>query len=543
MYKLFLTLRYLRSGVIAYFAIAAVALCTFLIIVVMSVMGGFLDKLKFKARGLLGDIVVDNAMYQGFPLYDDFIAEIKAWPEVVEATPVVYSYGLLRFPQTEQTALVRVVGIRLEATYRVNAFEESLFYQKYYPGTTHLGEQRQPRLGTADPMPVYDSDGRHEGDILRPVLFQPFRDALAQFCEAWRNAHNGEEFPGPDDATETPLDDFLREQGLPPIPGVFELNTETGEADETGNAYPGLIIGREIVAKRDKDGRYKRHFFYPRGCEVLLALLTSQFDTTAIKQPFRYADDSRTGIHEIDSQHVYCDFDLLQKLIYMDEAERAEGGGKAPARCSQIQVKIADGIDAGELSDRLQELYQSYVQDARLDDFERNLVNRIEAMTWEESQMHIIAPVEKERILVTILFGTISLVATVLTLCILYMIVMQKTRDIGIIKSIGGSSAGVSLIFVSYGAAIGIVGSVLGLVGGFYFVKYINEFQQALIWIHPALQVWDRSVYSFDEIPNTARTVDLIRVGTVAVVTSIVGAFAAARRAGTMHPVEALRYG
>ena len=146
-------------------------------------------------------------------------------------------------------------------------------------------------------------------------------------------------------------------------------------------------------------------------------------------------------------------------------------------------------------------------------------------------------------ILVTILFGTISLVATVLTLCILYMIVMQKTRDIGIIKSIGGSSAGVSLIFVSYGAAIGIVGSVLGLVGGFYFVKYINEFQQALILIHPAMQVWDRSVYSFDEIPNTVRTVDLVRVGTVAIVTSIVGAFAAARRAGAMHPVEALRYG
>ena len=104
MYIVFLTLRYLRSRVIAYFAIAAVALCTFVIILIMSVFGGFLDKLKFKARGLLGDIVVDNAMYQGFPLYDDFIAEIKAWPEVIEATPVVYSYGLLRFPQTEQHA-------------------------------------------------------------------------------------------------------------------------------------------------------------------------------------------------------------------------------------------------------------------------------------------------------------------------------------------------------------------------------------------------------------------------------------------------------
>jgi lipoprotein-releasing system permease protein len=163
-------------------------------------------------------------------------------------------------------------------------------------------------------------------------------------------------------------------------------------------------------------------------------------------------------------------------------------------------------------------------------------------MTWEQSQAHIIAPVEKERQLVSILFGIISLVAVVLVLCILYMIVLQKTRDIGVVKALGGSSAGVALIFIAYGAAVGLVGSALGSVIGFYFVTYINEIQDWLRAMNPALQVWDRSVYSFDTIPNTVRTEDLVVVLAAAIAASTLGSLAAAWRAGSMQPVEALRH-
>jgi lipoprotein-releasing system permease protein len=163
-------------------------------------------------------------------------------------------------------------------------------------------------------------------------------------------------------------------------------------------------------------------------------------------------------------------------------------------------------------------------------------------MTWEQTQAHIIVPVEKERGLVSTLFGIISLVAAVLVLCILYMIVLQKTRDIGIIKSIGGSPIGVALIFLGYGAAIGLVGSALGTVLGCYFVTNINEIQDFLTSLNPAWQVWDRAVYSFDQIPNTVRTADAVTVVVAAVAASTLGALLAALRAGFMQPVEALRY-
>ena len=248
---------------------------------------------------------------------------------------------------------------------------------------------------------------------------------------------------------------------------------------------------------------------------------------------------------------MYCDFDLLQKLLHMDTAERVdpETGtviGTAPARCSQIQIKIREGAKPRELARRLERHYHGLASDPRFQDQlslnDIQLIHFIEGMTWEQSQAHIIAPVEKERQLVTILFGIISLVAAVHVLCILYMIVLQKTRDIGIIKAIGGSSAGVALIFITYGAACGVVGSAVGSLLGYYFVIYINDIQDWLTALNPAWQVWDRSVYSFDAIPNTVRTGDIVAVVVAAILTSTLGSLAAAWRAGRMEPVEALRY-
>ena len=73
MYKLFLTLRYLRKGRIAYLAIAAVMLCVAMVLIVTSVMGGFLDTIMTRSRGMLGDIVVDNTRGADMPLYQEFI--------------------------------------------------------------------------------------------------------------------------------------------------------------------------------------------------------------------------------------------------------------------------------------------------------------------------------------------------------------------------------------------------------------------------------------------------------------------------------------
>jgi lipoprotein-releasing system permease protein len=551
-YKLFLTLRYLREGQIAYSAVGAVTLCVALVLVQRAVMGGWLDQVKQRARGLLGDVILDNRLYAGFPLYDEFIEQIRTWPEIVQATPILYNYGLIQIesPFSEQTGTVSVVGIRLREVYGVNAFRDGLFYERYYPGTTTLDEQSKPLLGldlSATPVPAGDG----ESLLFPPRLPEPYQAAL----ERARREHQqrtGRPLEVPD-AADGPDNRFLREHGMPVIPGEYAFNRETQEPALDGDPLPGMILGRDILAKRLPDGRYDRIF--TRGTIVKLTYTPvstrGQVDPMPKKRAFRYADDSRTGVFEIDSKHVYVDFDLLQRLLEMGPADRvdAEGNvtGRVPGRCSQIQIKVRPDLDRAalhSLTGRLQAAYHAlaHAPGVDLDPSEQRLVQRVEALTWEQSQAHIIAPVEKEKMLVTILFGMLSVVAVLLILCILYMIVLQKTRDIGTVRAIGGSPGGVALIWVTYGACIGLVGGALGLVLGIAFVTNINEFQDFLITIHPSFRVWDLQVYSFDQIPHSVRAADAVAVSLAAVAAATLGSFAAAWRAGSMEPVEALRY-
>jgi predicted lysophospholipase L1 biosynthesis ABC-type transport system permease subunit len=276
----------------------------------------------------------------------------------------------------------------------------------------------------------------------------------------------------------------------------------------------------------------------------------------AMSKAMRYVDDSRYGVYEIDSRNVYFDFDLAQQWLGMGPQRLDEelGGGMTPPRATQIQIKLAEGIDArdraalDEAAARVQEAWFSLTQrisDQRppgVTEEDINLMSAAKVETWQQRQAQYIAAVEKEKVLVTILFAIISVVAVFLVGCTFYMIVQQKTRDIGIIKSMGGTSAGVASIFISYGLLVGVVGSLAGLLFGAVFVHYINQIQDALAALNPNLRVWSRETYSFDYIPNTVKAGEAAIIVIVAIVSSILGSLVPAWRASRVWPVEALRY-
>ena len=162
--------------------------------------------------------------------------------------------------------------------------------------------------------------------------------------------------------------------------------------------------------------------------------------------------------------------------------------------------------------------------------------------TWEDLQRPFIAAVEKEKVLVTFLFALISMVAIVLVGCIFYMIVEKKTKDIGVLKSLGASRRGVGGMFVIYAAAVGICGSILGLVLGSLVVWYINDIQDLLASINPQLRVWSPDVYSFDKIPNVVKLADAMWVAFIAIISSMVGSLIPAWAAARVWPVAVLRY-
>jgi lipoprotein-releasing system permease protein len=531
-YVAFFAARLLQRKRIAFFSVGAVTLCVAMMIIVISVMGGFVDSIKEKAHGLLGDVIMSGGQ-QGFPYYQGFIdriAKLKdektGQPIVVQATPLIHAVGILQFPRTKKTANVNIWGIRLNEYVRVNRFGDDLFYNNRYGGT-RLDRQKKPLYGWNE-----------QGFATLPDdMDANYQRYLASLSPAERDEEQKRYAHGPGD--------------LYPGPGVFQGPTTRPGYEEP--ELPGVIIGRTIVARRQPSGEYYRGMDYPRGEVVLLTVvpMTRSGDISMEPPPkprFRYVDDSRTGIHEIDSMNVYVDFEELQRLLSMDEAKTQKGSTVA-ARSSQIEINLAESfskVNDRQTLKKYQRLiwgeWLQYVRTLHPDQVDDELLRLVDMQTWEEMQSSYISAIEKEKFLVLIMFGVISIVAVFLILCIFYMIVQEKTRDIGIIKSTGGSAAGVAAVFLVYGAAIGIVGSVLGSMLGISFVDHINDIQEGLARLNPDWRVWSPETYSFDQIPSAWKWSEVIGIGILAMCSAIAGAAFPAIRAGRTWPVETLRY-
>src|SRR5947209_20297112 len=103
MYRLFLILKYLRKRRIAWVSLIAVTLCTAMVLVVISVMGGWLRMFRMSFHGLSGDVLVQSRSMAGFPDYEKMVERIEALPEVGRgnAVPVVSTFGLVNLDNIE----------------------------------------------------------------------------------------------------------------------------------------------------------------------------------------------------------------------------------------------------------------------------------------------------------------------------------------------------------------------------------------------------------------------------------------------------------
>ena len=153
----------------------------------------------------------------------------------------------------------------------------------------------------------------------------------------------------------------------------------------------------------------------------------------------------------------------------------------------------------------------------------------------------LLAAVRMETVILNILLFLIIAVAGFGILATFFMIVVEKTRDIGILKSLGAPGGGVMSIFLSYGLSLGTVGSGVGMMLGLLFVYFINEIAAALEWV-TGREVFDPTIYYFQEIPTIVSPFTVCWIVVGAVLIAVVASIMPALRAARLHPVEALRY-
>ena len=552
MYKLLLILKYLRKRRIAWVSLIAVMLCTAMVLVVISVMGGWLRMFKSSFQGLSGDIVVRGDSRVGFPHYEEMIRRLEASGEVVAAVPQIETFGLVNIDNRIRDG-VRVIGLPIEKIGRVNGFWDSLYLKNpEISPEVPLAEWKASVEEEAEAIiadieaevaagRVKKESAEREKEILRAQV-----EASVAIVEEWAQRVGPDAEPN----FELPFDPNYYRLKMNP-----DGSRPEGAPDPAG--YPGMIVGVGLVGQqKDDEGEMDRWYQMeptnPHWASVLTLELdpdNTNVDLASDKGERTYwiVDTSRTGVFQTDDQTVYVPFDLLQADLGMDEQPEYgfdpetfeptdEVVGMSPARAGELHIKLEEGVDlmAGRNAVRriVDEVRRELGSDPRYP---------VSVETWEERYGDFLAAVEKEKALVTVLFSFISVVAIFLIFCIFYMIVQEKTKDIGIVKSVGATNAGIASIFLGYGAAIGIVGGGLGLLMGGLIVFYINEIHD-LMGVVLGVQIWNASTYMFDKIPNTINPREAAVIFAVAVASSIIGAVVPAWRAARLHPVEALRF-
>ena len=149
---------------------------------------------------------------------------------------------------------------------------------------------------------------------------------------------------------------------------------------------------------------------------------------------------------------------------------------------------------------------------------------------------------ENEQTEMSVMFGFVGITTVFIVLVVFYMIISHKSKDIGILKSIGASNIDIIELFSVYALLVGIIGSGLGLLAGWIFLLKINPIEDWL-FKHFGFQLWDRTIYAIGDIPNQVEFNILATIVVSAIVACLVGALIPSLQAARQKPVETLQVG
>ncbi len=440
--------RYVWKRRISLLAITAVALCVFIVVVVMTVMNGLVGEFRGKNHRFVGDCVVGTESLVGFAYSDEFLALLDRQDFIEGASPVVRGFGLLTQPGAEWNMGVEIWGLDLARHIRATDFAATLYYHRQNP--------------TAAFVPSYNS------------------------------------------------------------------------------SLPGCIVGIDMLpGSRNPDGTYF-HPPQPRQYELVVSgfpltpkggLARAGTDLVNTLHVF-LSDDSHSGLVKIDGRVVYLPFETARELFGM--------AGSIP-RTTAIHIRFRPSVGLDEGCRRVDQLWNEFAQSCRDRQYAYHL-DGVRVQSWIENRRAAIAPMEKEQTMMIFLFLMLGLITVFIIFVVFYMIISHKSKDIGVLRSVGVSPLGVLTMVLLFATLVGILGGSVGIVAGSAFLTKVNDIED---WLYQTRgwQVWNRSVYAIGDIPNEIHVPVLVVIGFSALAACWLGALFPALQAARKRPIETLQAG
>ncbi|MFN6190080.1 MAG: ABC transporter permease [Planctomycetia bacterium] len=548
MYKLLLCWRYLRTRWIALASVISVTLGVATMIVVNAVMAGFSHEMQTRIHGILSDIVFESHSLSGFQDPKWHMDEIRraAGDQIAGMTPTVAVPAMLNFQVRGQWVTRQVMFIGIEESSHAMASDFGRFLQ-------HPENRRQLSFDLREGG--YDTiDSQSEGPgPARPALEGagwPHRRMRVERERLWRERQERQQADGEAGGQPVrPVDhqvDAVLAATAPADAPAKEGDAKEADASKAGDAkaadaarkdpfraarpeegrimdpakeqFTGIVPGIGLASFRDSTG-VDRFLILP-GDDVKITFPTAGTPPKAVSDTFTIVDFYESKMSEYDSNFVFVPIGALQRMRGMLDPQTG-----IPS-VNSIQIKLKDGADLEEVRNRLRKAFPAELY---------------AVSTWRDKQGPLLSAVDMEMAVLNILLFMIIAVAGFGILAIFFMIVVEKTRDIGILKSLGAGSAGIAGIFLGYGLFLGLVGAGAGLALGLAITWNINGIRALVEWF-TGQRVFDPSIYYFFKIPTIVHpgTIAWIMAGAVAI--AVASSVLPALRAARLHPVEALRH-
>lgn len=429
-----------------YLAAAAVALCVFIVVVVMSVMNGLVGEFKEKNHNYVSDCIVSSDSMVGFAYYEEFVAELEKEPFVEAVSPVVKGFGLLGQPGQNTSIAVEITGIDPVKHSKATGFGDMLYYHKSNPADAFVPIHTPTQPGCVIGINRLLGPGDKNGEYYHPK--------------------NPDEY-------------------------LFEIS-----------CFPLKPSG--ALAKRDLEIVNKKKFYY--------------------------SDDCHSGLVGVDMDMIFLPFEQAQPFFEM--------AGAAP-RVNAIHIKFTDSTALSDGRDKVAGMWKRHVEKYK-DKVYANLLDNVSVQDWITHRRSNIAPMEKEQTMFMFLFAMLGIITVFIISVVFYMIINSRSKDIGILKSIGVSSSGVVCIFSILSVLVAMAGSFVGALAGCGFLIKIQDMEDWL-FVHYRWRLWDRSVYAIGEIPNDIEASAILAIVASAIAAALIAVIIPSLKAARRKPVETLQ--